>query len=54
MTIKIRINIDENDPLFEQFNALKQKTGVNANTEVLRYAIKQTYDKEIRGVDQNY
>ena len=45
--IKIRLNLDQDDPLFTLFNAIKEKTALNANTEVLRYAIKKTYDSEI-------
>jgi len=45
--IKIRLNLEQDDPLFAIFNAIKKKTALNANTEVLRYAIKKTYDCEI-------
>lgn len=44
--IKIRINLEEKDSLYEQFNALKKKTALNANTEVIRYVIKKAYDVE--------
>jgi len=46
--IKIRINIDEDDPLFPLFNEIKEKTGINANTEVIRYSLKQAYDFEFK------
>ena len=45
--IKIRINLEEGDSVFEEFSAIKKKTGLSANTEVLRYAIKKTFDLEI-------
>jgi hypothetical protein len=44
--IKIRINLEEKDSLYEKFNALKKKTALNANTEVIRYVIKKAYDVE--------
>ena len=46
LTIKIRLDIEENDPLFEKFNAIKKKTGINANTEIIRYALKKAFDFE--------
>jgi hypothetical protein len=46
LTIKIRLDIEENDPLFEKFNAIKEKTGISANTEVIRYALKKAFDIE--------
>lgn len=45
-TIQIRIDINENDPLFEKFNAIKKGIGINANTEVIRYSINKTFDFE--------
>lgn len=48
--IKIRLDIKEDDPLYKKFNVLKKKIGLNANTEVVRYAIKNTYDNTIKEV----
>ena len=45
-TIKIRLDITEKDPLFKKFNAIKEKIGINANTEMVRYFIKKTFDIE--------
>jgi len=42
--IKIRINLKEGETGFNEFNTIKEKTGLNANTEVLRYAIKKAFD----------
>lgn len=50
--IKIRINLDEEDPLYFFFNELKKKTALKANTEVIRYAIKKAYDYEILNEQQ--
>ena len=44
--IKIRLNLREEDPLYKKFNAIKEKTAISANTEVIRYAIKKTFDNE--------
>ena len=44
--IKIRINLEEKNSLYEKFNALKKKTALNANTEVIRYVIKKAFDVE--------
>ena len=46
--IKIRLNLQEEDPLYKKFKAIKEKTAINANTEVIRYAIKKAFDNEIQ------
>jgi len=46
--IQIRLDLDEKDSLYKIFKTLKEKTGINANTEVLRYAIKKVFDIEIK------
>lgn len=46
--IKIRLNLQEKDPLYMKFKAIKEKTALNANTEVIRYAIKKTFDNELQ------
>lgn len=43
-TIKIRLDIECEDSLFTKFMAIKEKTGVKSNTEVLRFSIKNTFD----------
>ncbi len=48
--IKIRLNLREGDPLFKKFKSIKEKTAISANTEVIRYAIKKTFDNETEGV----
>ncbi|MFW9970145.1 MAG: hypothetical protein ACFFDF_08090 [Candidatus Odinarchaeota archaeon] len=44
--IRIRMDINENEPVFEKFNTIKQKTGLNANSEVIRYVITKAFDLE--------
>lgn len=44
--IKIRLDIVEGDPLYKIFLTIKKRIALNANTEVVRYALKKTYDKE--------
>ena len=44
--IRIRVDFEENEPIFKKFNAIKNKTGISANAEVIRYTITKTFDLE--------
>ena len=46
-TIRIRVNIEENDSLFKKFNTLKKKIAINTNTELVRYMIKKICNLEL-------
>ena len=47
-TIKIRLvlNAKEDHPIYDYFLEVKNKLGLKANTEVLRYCITKTYETE--------
>ena len=47
--IKIRLDLEDNDSLYNKFLELKKKIGINANTEVMRYALKKAYDSLFKG-----
>ena len=50
--IQIRFNIRNSDPLFEMFKCIKEKLGINANSEVIRYSIKKTYDNDVGAINK--
>lgn len=44
-TIRVRLDIKENEPHHEMFNRVKQERGVTINNELIRILIKEEYDR---------
>jgi len=42
--IRLVMNPEEDQPLYDYFSRIKENLGIKSNTEVIRHCIKKTYE----------